>query len=367
MSRCATSIVPSPCVAMWAEARCTLFAFAVVVGVACAPTLSKPRGAEHLAALAEAERHQHHGRLDAAAAAYGRAAISAERRVDRDEALYRESRVRARQGDYARAVALCDRIAEAKPKSRRTERAILDGARYRLELGQVQRAEHDLRGLAVGASDSGAASSALRLLLVLHVRDAPHAAGLGFVRALGAEVREGKVAEVLMHEEAELLIALGRKAEARAVLTQQVARFPYPQGALWDDALYRLADLDEDEGDPRAAITHLDQMLAKGESAVLVGSYTRPKFPDAALRIARLYRDRVRDLDAAVRAFRAVRERFPDSRVVDDALAEEAELWLDRGDPVRGCTLLRQLLAAHEVGAARRRAAARLASDCPPS
>lgn len=332
--------------------------------VACAPTLSKPRGEKHLAYLAEAERDQHHGRLEAAALAYDRAAIAAERRVDRDEALYRESRVFARLGDYPRALALCDRIAEAKPPSRRTLRAVLDGSRYRLELGQVERAESDLRKLVIDHGDSGEAKSALGILIERRVHIADHETGLAYVRELSSEATSGYAAEALAYEEAELLIALGRSPEARAVLTSQIERFPYPRGLLWDDALWRLADLAEDADDPAAAIGYLAQMIAAHEKALHVGSYTRPRFSLAALRIARIYRDRMKDADAAVKAFRRVRDQFPGSLVADDALEEEAELWFASGDRAQACALLRRLLAEHEVGGAHRRASARVAADC---
>lgn len=333
-------------------------------GMACAPTLSKPRGQAHLSALSEGERHQHHGRLDQAVSAYEKAALSAERRVDRDEALYRASRVRARQGQYAQAIALCDRIAEAKPESRRTLRAKLDAARYRLELNEVDRAERDLRELVVKHGDAGEAKSALRLLLDLRVRSAEPETALAFVQELSREATSGFVAESLMYEEAALLIALDKNAEARALLERQVARFPYPHGGLWDDGLWRLADLAEQAGEPQAAIAYLERMLAVHESAHLIGTYTRPRFSQASLRIGRIYRDQIADLDAAVRAFRRTRDMFPKSLVADDALTEEAEIWLSRGDKDRGCTLLKQVLAQHEVGAARRRATKRVAADC---
>jgi len=350
---------------MWPERSIRVLTLCLGL-LGCAPTLSKPRGEAHLAALAEAERHQHHGRLEQAVASYEKAAGNAERRVDRDEALYRASRIRARLNDYAGAVGLCDAIASRKPPSRRSLRAQFDAARYRLLLGQTERADQDLRSLVRQHGDTGEARSALRVLLDLHVRSAEHAVALTYVRELAQGLPATFVLEQLMREEAELLIALGQSAEASRVLGQQVARFPYPQGVLWDDSLTRLADLAENAGDPQAAIAFLRQMLDAHESAIAVGSYTRPKVPEAALRIARIYRDDLKDFDAALKAFRAMRSQFPKSLLVDDALLEEGEVWLARGDRVQGCALLRKVLSDHEVGAARRRAEAHVAQDCSP-
>jgi tetratricopeptide (TPR) repeat protein len=333
---------------------------------ACAPTLSKPRGEAHLSALAEAERHQHHGRLAEAVMAYERAAISAERRVDRDEALYRASRASARLEDYPRAIALCDRIAEIEPPSRRTLRARLDASRYRLELGDDVRAQADLRALVISSPDSGEAKSALRTLLALNVRDASHEGALAYVEGLLRDVKQGALLESLRFERARLLTALGRRDEARRVLEDQVARHPYPQGALWDDALIALADLAEAEKQPARAIAYLEQMLSVHESALMMGSYTRATFPRAALRVARLYRDALSQPDEAAEAYARVRAWFPKSLVADDALAEEGELWLSRGERDKGCSMLREVVTTYEVGAARRRAERRIASDCVP-
>jgi len=348
-------------------ARCAL-ALSLLAGGCMAPTLSKPRGAQHLDALAQAEAHQHHGRLADAADAYLRAAESAERRVDRDEALYRRSRVLARMGDYPRAIAVCDELGAQEEIARRTLRARLDAARYRLrgdDPSEHARAERDLRALVVTQPESAAARSALRLLAQKHVdgqEDDQEA--LAWTRQLHAEVAQSSLGEALMSVEAELLRTSGRRAEAIAVLEQQVARYPYPQGRRWDDSLWLLADMAMEDGRPRDAIGYLQKMIAVHEESLIIGSYTRPTMPKAALRIARIYRDDLADVDAALDAYAEARSEFPRSLVVDDALAEEAELRMAQGQRDRGCALLRELVEAHEVGSARRRAETRIATEC---
>jgi tetratricopeptide (TPR) repeat protein len=332
---------------------------------ACVPTISKPRGDKHLKTLAEAEAHQHAGRYEEAVAAYRVAAESAERRVDRDEALYRASRVLARMDRLPEAIALCDELAAAEPPARRTLRARLDGARYRLATGEEARAEADLLKLLLEHPDSGPGKSALRVLLSRHVEAAAsHDQALAWIEQLAARVQDAPTAETLLNVKAEVLLSLGRRAEATQALEQQVERFPYPKGHRWDDALYRLADLAMDDGDPKRAIDYLERMIEVHESSHVIGSYTRPMFPKAALRIARIYRDELRDPDAALKAYGRVRSEFPKSLVADDALREEAELLLARGDRDGACSRLRELVAEHEVGAARRHAEERIQAEC---
>jgi len=347
------------------ELSLSCLALLLALSAACAPTLSKPRGKLHLDALAAAESHQHHGRYREAADSYLRAADGAERRVDRDEALYRRSRALARSGDYREAIAVCDQLAASDTIARRTLRARLDAARYRLLVGEEERAERELHALVVGYPETAAARGAARMLIQRHV-DAvdDKIAALRYLGELEREVSESSLGEVLMSARAELLIGLGRRREAMEVLSRQVARYPYPSGLRWEEALYRLADLALDEGEPQGAIDYLKKLVSAHESSIIIGSYTRPKFPRAALRIARIYRDELRDPEAAIDAYEALRSEFPRSLVIDDALAEEAELRLLAGERARGCDLLRELVESFEVGAARRRAQTRIAQDC---
>lgn len=343
-----------------------MLACTALLCVGCyAPTLSKPRGEKHLDALAEAERHQHAGRLSEASQAYERAAGAAERRVDRDESLYRQSRALARMGAYEEAIAICDRLGESREIARRTLRARLDAAKYRLALGERARAERDLRALIVAHPESGPARGALRILLGnLDDDGADSERAIEFLRTLRQDVAGSSLGEMLMNLEAELLVRGDRKGEARRLLERQVTEYPYPKGSRWDDALWRLADLALDDDAPKDAIAYLKRMIAVHESSFIIGSYTRPLFSKAALRIARIYRDRLHDPAAAIDAYAEARSEFPRSLVVDDALVEEAELRLARGQRARGCALLDELLEAHEVGSARRRAQARRATAC---
>jgi tetratricopeptide (TPR) repeat protein len=333
---------------------------------ACAPTLSMPRGKDHLDALAEAQTAQHHGRLDDAIADYQRAADTAERKVDRDEALYRQSRVYARKGDFKNAIAVCDKLGNEELVARRTLRARLDASRYRFQENiEVEKAENDLRDLMEDEPDSAAAQSALRLLVVRHVDEVEDKeAGLAWIRETRSTVRGSSLGEPLMGAEAELLMQLNRKDEAKLVLQRQVQRYPYPQGRRWDDALWQLADLALEDENPKQAIDYLQQMVDAHEVSFVIASYTRPRMPKAALRIARIYRDDLRDPDKALHAYAVVRSEFPRSTVVDDSLAEEAEMRIARGERDEGCELYKQLMENHEVGSARRRAEARIAAEC---
>jgi tetratricopeptide (TPR) repeat protein len=330
-----------------------------------APTLSKTRGKEYMDALAQASSHQHHGRFKEAAETYQKASEVAERKVDKDEALYRESRTLARMGDYKGAIAICDALGAETRVARRTLRCRLDSARYRFLIGEDEKADEDLMTLIIDEPESAAARSALRMLAVRHVDEVEDKEeGLTWLREMRADVKTSALGEPLMSAEAQLLLQMGRKDEAKIVLERQVERYPYPEGSRWDDALWQLADLALENENPKAAIGYLKQMVERHEYSIIIGSYTRPLMSKAALRIARIYRDDLRDNQAALDAYEEVRSEFPRSIVVDDSLAEEAELRIAQGDRSKGCDLLKELMAKHEVGSARHRAESRIASEC---
>lgn len=338
---------------------------AVVVALAslsigCTPSLSQPRGAAHLAAMGEATRHYHHGRMQEAADAYGVAARAAERRVDRDEAEYRRARTLLRMGNESEALAMLDAIAARRPISRRTIRALFDAALIRMELGENGRAMEALLFIVNERPGDGPASRSLRLILDAR----PAAARLAFLRALHERVGATDLGDDILWYEADLSIELGDREGAVAALEQIVREHPYPYGQRWDDALWRLADLAEEAGDPRGAIAYLARMIDPHELTVTPGSQTLPRMPDARLRIARIYRDRLDDPVRAAEHFTGTYSQFPTSRVRDDALYELGVMWLERGEHDEGCAMLARVVREFDVGHARRLAEERTTRDC---
>ena len=336
----------------------------IVLAASCTPTLSQPRGEAHLDAMARARRHHHHGRMLEAARAYGDAAQHAERRVDRDEARYRQAKAleRARRGP--RAVEILDLVAAGRPVSRRTVRALFDASVLRLELGRRAEGIEGLRALVTEHPNAGNAARALRLLLDDATARGEAAGALRLCRALYPRVRDSALGDNILYAQARLLDSTGERRGARAALERLVERYPYPHGELWDDALWQLADMAEEDGDYAGAVAELSRMVAVREWTNAPGSYTLPRFPVAQLRIARLHRDRLADPSAAARAFRATYEDFPNSTVRDDALTELGEMLIEQGERREGCELLGDVVREFETGRARRRAEARVERDC---
>jgi tetratricopeptide (TPR) repeat protein len=328
----------------------------------CVPaTISAPRGQEHLAAMRQATTHYHHGRIDEAASSYGEAARTAERRVDRDEAEYRQARSLVRLERREEAIVMLDAIARRRPISRRTVRARFDAALIRRELGREAEAQEAFRWIIETRPGDGPAGRSL----VLHLASYPDdRARITFLRELYDRVGESDLGDDILFLAAELHVAASERAEAIALFERLVHDHPYPHGQRWDDTLFRLADLADDAGDHVLAIAHLRRILEFYEPTVVPGSQTLPRMPEARMRIARTYRDHLRDWVRAAEEFRAVYRQFTTSLLRDDALYELGVMWLDAGERAEGCSALRQVADEFEVGHARRLAARRIEEDC---
>jgi hypothetical protein len=87
-------------------------------------------------------------------------------------------------------------------------------------------------------------------------------------------------------------------------------------------------------------------MLKERETTTLVGSYERPHYVPAALRVGLLYRDVLHDRTAARAAFHRLYADFAHSSMRDDALWLEAGVARDDGDSSGACSLLDKLVSA---------------------
>jgi len=136
----------------------------------------------------------------------------------------------------------------------------------------------------------------------------------------------------------------GRTQTARDRFLYVADHYPYPRGALWDDALWHASLAEEKLGRFRAAVTHLERMLAEREPPSPPGSYERPRYDESRFRIAVLYRDRLNDPAAAARNFWRVFTDHPKSLLRDDALWQVALLNRRLGDRAAACSALETLI-----------------------
>lgn len=287
---------------------------------ACAPSLPEA----YLRSRASAERAYKERHFAEAGQRWLDTANSAATARDRSEARYRAAVSYERAADVARAGALYSQLASGK--SERAARATFALADLRVKRGDEAGGYAELEAAVHRFPSSGIASLALRRYFSFLSEQGGDRRVLEYIERVQPTLSHSDVAEQLGYERARRLETLGSTSAARDAYVELAQRFPYPYGAYWDDALSRAADCELTLGRPESAIGLLQRMLQARETAHFSGSYERPRFAEAAYRLAGLYRDARHDQSAARRAFRSVFLDYPNSTLRDDALWHEAML-----------------------------------------
>ena len=304
-----------------------------LVACACGPS----QDARFAAAGARANAVTRAGRHAEAAARWLDAARIADSALDREEALYRAASSYERAGNASEALALYERL--GRGQGERAARASFDRARLVRE-NDTSRGDALLVSAIRRHPNSGLAPRAVRELLARREVEGGTRTALETATRLVAELATSDLDETLRYERARLLERLGSLTEARDAYVETATRHPYPEGALWDDALARAASVEEALGRPRAAIALYERMLAEREPSSGLGSYERARYAEARFRIAEIFRDVLGDPSRARREFRRVYGEHTTSLLRDDALWQEALVALGTGDPKGACAPL---------------------------
>jgi tetratricopeptide (TPR) repeat protein len=299
-----------------------------------------PPPAAYVQETQQAQAARVKGQHAVAAQHYERAAELAAKPRDAEEARYRAADSYARAGDTVRAEALYQKLAAQGPNAERRARADFALAELLNKTGRQPEGQQRLTLAIRRHPNSGLAREALTKHLDYLRRQGGTDAVLSYLttesRALGAS----ELGETLAYRRARELDLAERRAEARDAYLACAASYPYPSGAFWDDALFRAAEKDLALGEPQRAIEHLERMLAEQEDAIITGSYQRGRYAEAQKKIGEVYRDVLHDPVRARRELRKVWANHRTSRLVDDALFEEALLARSAGDDPGTCAPL---------------------------
>ncbi len=301
-------------------------------------------GAAYDAAVGSAARNEGAGRFAAAAADYDRAASVGTREREKDEARWDAAEATARAGDVAGAASRFEALAGDGASEHQAE-AAFRLANLRIESGDPDRGWQDLERIPRRFPTHGVAHAAVRKL-VQHADEQGPRAGLDEVRALERDLQSTELTQLVTFLDATHVEALGDDRAAREAYDRIADRWPYPFGAFFDDALWRMSLIDERLGLYPQAIDDLERLLRQRETTSIVGSYERAKFVPAMMRIGELYRDRLHDRAKARSAFHRFYVDFAHSTLRDRALWLEAALWRDDGDNDTACSRLATLVAA---------------------
>jgi tetratricopeptide (TPR) repeat protein len=310
---------------------------AVVSG--CAPEIPEA----YRASFAAGERAFHAGRWVEAAKAWDEAATRTQRVKDRDEARFLAGRAYERAGLWPDARTTYQRLAADSPKGLRTARAFFELATLEIDHGDAPKGWTMLDDAARRFPAHGVTRPAIHRL-VMHAQDeGGEPAVLAFLDAHEAAFRGTDQDEVIAYERASSLERAGRTKEAHDTFLADARKHPYPSGGLTDDAYWHAAVIDEEDGRFEEAIAHLREMLSFREPGGLFASYERPRYSPAQLRIAEIYRDKLKDHAAARREFEKLYSAHTTALTRDDALWAEARLAREDGDAKDACSIAKRL------------------------
>lgn len=295
------------------------------------------RGEAFERAFAAGERAAHAGRHDEAAAAFDKAAGEAKRVKDCDEALFLEARSQERAGHVDAARATLVRLEKASPTGPRTVRAAFDSADLEIDHGSEEQGYKMLEAAARAHPEHGLARPSInRIARHAEEKGGPGAA-LAWLRSVAPAFRGTEQDQVVAYDIAGELDCAGDVAAAHDAYLETARAHPYPFGGLTDDALFHAAEIDDARGRFDEAIQHLRALIAPREKSDTVGSYERPRFSEAQLKIAEIYRDKLHDDVTARREFHRLYADFPTSIRRDDGLWAEARIAKKQGDDSGAC------------------------------
>lgn len=308
----------------------------VVLG-ACAPN----RGETYEKSMAEARTAYSAGRFGEAAQQFDQAGRTAKVPRDGVYARYEAALARARAGDVAGGAAALRKIADENNEY--SAQAAYKAADLAWK-SDPEAGYRELEAMAIRFPDDGMARAALERIL-RHDDEKGPAQAIAHLDAIAPRIR-GKALEMdVQYERARHLQSAGKYAEARDALVAVADRWPYPKGEYWDDSLFRAAECASKLGDPQEAIALLERMLKYREMSVTIGSYERPRYIPAVLKIAAIYEDDLHDRAKARDAYHRLYSEFKTSTLRDDALWREAELWSKDNEQDKACDRLSTLVS----------------------
>jgi TolA-binding protein len=298
--------------------------------------------ASYKRAFAEGERAETAGRYAEAAQHYESASKEAHAGRNRDHAELAAAMMMIRAGNQAEAEKRLRVIAEGKGSK-------APDARYELAELTINRGEkaaglEQMDAFVQAYPNHGLARPALGHILRAKDDQDKGKESLAYLEKLDGSLRKTELGETIAYEKALRLFSTGDTQGAKQGLLEVAKTWPYPQGKLFDDSLFRASEIEESQGNYRAAADHLERLLKEHEKSFLVGSYTRPRYCPALMRLGALYRDRLDNPQKAVDAFHRLYEEFPTSTLRDDALWEEAAVLKSMGRTGDSCNRLGTLV-----------------------
>lgn len=300
-------------------------------------------GEAFIAPYRAAQRAKNAGRYQEAADLYLDAANGAKRVKDRDEALFNRALMFERMENWDEARGVYRKIIEVSPRGPRTARSAFEHATNHIDHGNAEVGFTELVRAVERYPAHGAAPYAIKRWVMHHSESKGEAAVQRQLTAWLAKLGKTALAQQLKYEMGKSYHRAGNLQKAHVWLVRAAREHPLPKGNLTDDAWWRAAEVASKMGKHQLAIDNLEELLQAREYSEWTFSYERPRFPQAQMRIAEIYRDDLKNTDEARAAYKLVFSRHKTSILADDAMWQAALLARAAGDTDDMCDLAEDL------------------------
>ncbi|MFO0678522.1 MAG: hypothetical protein U0169_18445 [Polyangiaceae bacterium] len=313
---------------------------AAIVGSGCG---APARGARFEDAFAAARRAENAGRFAEARDGYDAANRVALRPRDRAYTAQSAARLAERAGDIHDATQRYESLAKSCPEPDCKVSAEFHVARLELLHGDGEAGLRAFEAFFVAHPTHGLARRALGTVAAKKDATLGLRGAIAWLESQRPALGATDLAEALEYAIARRLEADGELAKAEAAYLAIADRFPYPFGRTWDDSLYHASELAELRGDVDHAAELCERMLRERETTTIMGTYDRPKFVPAMLRLVHLYAEKKHDDVRAMATLRRFHDDFTRSPWRDDALWMEALILKARGATGDACGVAKSL------------------------
>ncbi|MBN2715818.1 MAG: tetratricopeptide repeat protein [Deltaproteobacteria bacterium] len=219
-------------------------------------------------------------------------------------------------------------------------RACYDACRVIFEIPDEKRGRACAKQFIIKYPNDGLAPTLVGTVANSFKNSGGHEMGAVWLSELARQVEQSDVWDSIHYERAKIFRDSGTQAEEENALMEVVALGRWGS-QLWDNAIWRMINIQRAKGDDAKEEALLQRMLSNLEESRLIASYNSPYYDDALFRLGELYWERA-DFKNAYNAFQRL-TTWKTSRLRDDAMLQCAIIRKHQGDISGACAHLKQI------------------------
>ena len=242
-------------------------------------------------------------------------------------------------------------------------RACYDLSRLLFSVGRVDEARGESVRFIKGFPDDAMGPTAAKRLAASYAETRQWDEGRAALEALAEQVKGTDVYDSVLYRLGDLLRKAGRFSDEAQVLRRLIDTHKRWDSQLWDDAIWRLIQIQKEQGDQKAEKILLEKLLDTREPSLIIGSYNSPHHDDALLRLGYLFLE-MGDHKQARKCFKDL-TGLEASRLRDDGHLGIAKVEKALGRRDRACKQLQRIMDMPAANSRRKAKELSQSMGCP--